>query len=145
METHAEYHAQNPLPICGVIFARMADVIEPPKVGAGRVIKHLTDAQDPPQAGILEKKKKEVILPLEATKKVRAANLKKRIAQFKAMAKKKDWMRCEDIALIVRSTPDCTRQKLERLVESGNVERKTESRKHVLYRWVSSSTNLKKD
>ena len=28
METHAEYYAQNPLPICGVIFGRMADVIE---------------------------------------------------------------------------------------------------------------------
>lgn len=127
MITYAEYHAARPLP-CGV---SLAALIFPPLANEprGRKVSPLgTLAENRAYARSEEGK---FLCAITANN--------KRIETYRPVMIGKGWKSVAWIAKQAGICPDSVRQRMKRLTESGNIERRKMSDNSILFRWVKGT------
>ena len=88
MFAHAEYHSTYPLPVCGTIFGKQTELIEPPKSAVRKVTFARDDLEDFTDESYVEKEK------------AKRAPVQKpdTLARYVAVLSKQEWTSSRDIS-----------------------------------------------
>ena len=89
-QPYAEYHARNPLPICGTIHGGAGRITEPPKSAIRKVTFARDSLEDFATAGPYHERKKPVTLPKEKKPTV--------FEKYAAVLSKRKWISSSEVA-----------------------------------------------
>lgn len=129
MLTHATYHAERPLPSCGISLAALifpAPIIDEPR---GRKVCPLGTP-----AETREYERSETGRAL-----CQMTSNAKRIATYRPVMLGQGWVSVAWIAKQIGICPESVRQRMRRLMESGHVECRKMSDNSVLFRWCKEA------